>query len=87
MPDDREASSQRPQSSAIGRLDSVCPYCDELLARRPERKTTCPHCSGAIFVRRRPLDRERVLLTEPQVLRIEAEWTALQVWTKRQRGR
>jgi uncharacterized Zn finger protein (UPF0148 family) len=84
MPEDPKATkSPRPKLSEIGRLDSACPYCAEPLARRPERKTICPHCRNAIFVRMRPLDRERVLLTEQQAGKIEAEWTALQIWSKR----
>ncbi len=55
------------------------------MPKRPERKTNCPHCGNAIFVRMRPYDRARVLLTEQQASRIEAEWTAFQIWSKRQR--
>ena len=76
----------RPELSEIGRLDSVCPYCDETLERRPERKTECPHCHKPIFVRSRPFDRQRVLLTEQQTLQIEAEWSRFQIWSKRGRS-
>jgi hypothetical protein len=76
---------QRPRLSELGRLDSLCPYCECELARRPERKTRCPHCGGNVFVRIRPIDRERVLLTEQQTSAVEAEWTALQLWMKRRR--
>jgi hypothetical protein len=38
-----------------------------------------------VFVRIRPIDRERVLLTEQQTSAVEAEWTALQLWMKRRR--
>jgi DNA-directed RNA polymerase subunit RPC12/RpoP len=73
----------RPELSAIGRLDNVCPYCEEELAKKPERKTACPHCGNYIFVRSRPFDRQRVLLTEAQTNQVEAEWTSLQAWSKR----
>ena len=84
MPDDHEVpKSPPPKLSEIGRLDGACPYCGESLAKRPERKTVCPSCRNAIYVRMRPFDRERVLLTEQQASKIEAEWTALQIWSKR----
>jgi uncharacterized Zn finger protein (UPF0148 family) len=61
----------------------VCPYCEEPLPKRPKRKTICPHCGNAIYVRVRPLDRARVLLTEAQTRQVENEWTTYQTWAKR----
>ena len=61
--------------SKIGRLDNVCPNCGVALAKRPGSKTRCQHCGGFIFVRTRPFDRQRVLLTEVEVKTVEAEWT------------
>jgi DNA-directed RNA polymerase subunit RPC12/RpoP len=60
--------------SEIGRLDDVCPNCHTRLASRPGRKTKCQHCSGLIFVRARPFDRQRVLLTEAEAKIVEDEW-------------
>jgi DNA-directed RNA polymerase subunit RPC12/RpoP len=76
---------QRPKLSELGRIDSVCPYCERELSRRPERKSRCPHCGDSVFVRIRPFDRKRVLLTEQQTSAEESEWTALQLWMKRRR--
>jgi DNA-directed RNA polymerase subunit RPC12/RpoP len=59
----------------IGRLENVCPNCGVALAKRPGSKTRCQHCGGFIFVRTRPFDRQRVLLTEAEVNIVEAEWT------------
>jgi hypothetical protein len=61
--------------SKIGRLDNVCPNCEVALAKRPGSKSKCQHCGGFIFVRTRPFDRRRVLLTEAEVTTLEAEWT------------
>ena len=72
-----------PVLSEIGRLDSTCPSCEQPLPKRPERKTACPHCGEWIFVRSRPLDRQRVLLTGQQTTQIEAEWSHFQTWSKR----
>ncbi len=60
--------------TAIGRLDNTCPSCGVVLSQRPSRKTKCPHCGDFIFVRTRPFDRQRVLVTEEQARVLEAEW-------------
>ena len=52
--------------TAIGSLDGVCPHCRSELPVWPARSGPCPFCGGEILVRTRPLDRERVLVTEEQ---------------------
>jgi hypothetical protein len=42
-----------------------CPYCRKALAKKPKRKTKCPHCSKPIYVR------EGKLLTEAQLKAVE----------------
>jgi DNA-directed RNA polymerase subunit RPC12/RpoP len=59
----------------IGRLDNACPNCGAILAQRPGRKAKCPHCGNFIFVRTRPIDRRRVLVTHNQADQLEAEWS------------
>ena len=61
----------------IGRTDSSCPYCGATLAKRPSRKAKCPHCSTFVYVRTRPLDRQRVLLTESDLPTLEAQWAQI----------
>jgi hypothetical protein len=46
-----------------GILANSCPYCGSNLAKRPTRKTKCPNCGEFIYVRTRPIDRQKVLLT------------------------
>jgi uncharacterized Zn finger protein (UPF0148 family) len=72
----RPARSLKVTLTAIGNLDNTCPACGTGLSKRPTRKTKCPHCAAFIFVRTRPLDRQRVLVTEEQSLRLEAEWAS-----------
>ena len=60
--------------TAIGSLDGVCPHCRSELPVWPARSGPCPFCGGEILVRTRPLDRERVLVTEEQAEAVEAEW-------------
>ena len=50
-----------------------CPYCNALLERMPERKKKCPSCGRYIYVKTRPSDRLRVLVTEEGAKQIEAE--------------
>ena len=44
--------------------DTSCPYCNMLLGSMPQRKMKCPSCGQYIFVRTRPSDRQRILVTE-----------------------
>jgi hypothetical protein len=60
--------------TALGRLEGVCPHCRTELPVWPARSGPCAHCGGEILVRTRPLDRERVLVTEAEAEALEAEW-------------
>jgi DNA-directed RNA polymerase subunit RPC12/RpoP len=62
----------------IGKVEDICPYCSTRLSKRPQRKAKCPHCRKFIFVRTRPTDRKRVLVTESQVKEIETQWNEIQ---------
>jgi hypothetical protein len=60
--------------TAIGSLDGLCPYCQHELPAWPSRSGPCERCSGEILVRTRPLDRERVLVTEREAKALEQQW-------------
>jgi len=60
--------------SAIGRLEGVCPHCRAELPAWPARSGPCARCGGEILVRSRPLDRERVLVTEAEAQALEDQW-------------
>ncbi len=62
------------QLTAIGNLDPVCPYCGNQLAKKPGRKAKCPDCGNFIHVRTRPLDNQKVLVTEQQMEAINEQW-------------
>jgi len=66
-----------PELSEVGNLDSVCPYCAAALEKKPSRKKKCPDCNNFIYVRTRPFDRKRVLVTEAQRDLIDVEWSRL----------
>lgn len=62
------------QPKEIGETDAICPYCHAQLAKKPGRKAKCPTCGNYIYVRTRPLDRQRVLVTENECELIERQW-------------
>jgi hypothetical protein len=47
-----------------------CPYCHARLDTAPKAKKMCPSCGKFIFVRTRPSDRQRVLMTEQEAKNI-----------------
>jgi hypothetical protein len=60
--------------TALGRLDGACPNCARDLPAWPTRSGPCPSCGREIYVRSRPIDRERVLVTQADLPRLEFEW-------------
>lgn len=66
-----------PESSgeytAIGNANPICPYCGHKFERMPARKKECPDCKKTFFVRTRPLDNKKVLLTGDQTIEAERQ--------------
>jgi DNA-directed RNA polymerase subunit RPC12/RpoP len=79
---DEKSASTIPDSATtvsdgqIGTTEPRCPYCSAELDKMPGRKKKCPACEHYIYVRTRPSDRQRVLVTEIQAAEIEAQWAA-----------
>ncbi len=67
-------SGESSQLTAIGNIEAICPYCGNRLDRKPGRKKKCPHCDNFIHVRTRPLDNQKVLVTEKQMEAINEQW-------------
>ena len=63
------------KNKSIGNTDAVCPHCDQHLDKMPGRKKKCPHCGEFMFVRTRPSDKKRVLVTLNQAEQIEEQWS------------
>lgn len=59
---------------SYGRTDAICPYCENEFSRRPLAKTKCKSCSGYVYVRTRPTDKQRILLTEADAELVEIQW-------------
>lgn len=51
-----------------------CPSCKEKLQKIPGRKTKCPNCKKFMFVRTRPKDNARIVVTKEQADIIDEEW-------------
>lgn len=54
--------------------EARCPYCDAALNKPPQRKTNCPSCRQAFYVRTRPSDQRKVIVTEQEADAIDQEW-------------
>jgi hypothetical protein len=52
-----------------------CPSCYKALAKIPGRKTQCSHCGEFMFVRTRPKDNTRVVVTKDEADKIDEDWS------------
>lgn len=59
----------------VGNTNAICPYCGQQLDKMPSRKKDCPHCRQPMFVRTRPGDGQRVIVTVGQADQIEEQWS------------
>lgn len=66
--------AKEPQLTPVGNIDAICPYCQRSLDKKPGGKKKCPGCEQFIYVRTRPIDRQKVLLTEAQAQLVEEQW-------------
>jgi len=71
----RKNQKMRRKLQSVGNVDAVCPHCNQPLVKKPGRKKKCPHCGEFIFVRTRPSDEQRVLVTAAQAEEIEEQWS------------
>lgn len=65
--------------SSIGETQSICPYCQEPLEKKPGSKKKCPHCGNFIYVRTRPHDQQKILVKETDLKQIEYLWNVRSV--------
>lgn len=59
----------------VGNIEPICPNCGKALENKPSRKKKCPECGNFMFVRTRPSDNKKVLVTEAQAEVIEEQWS------------
>jgi hypothetical protein len=70
----RDVGMRRTEGPGIGNTEPLCPHCRQRLEKMPARKKKCPGCGEFIYVRTRPADRAKVLVTEAQAAVIEQQW-------------
>lgn len=63
------------QLRALGNLETICPNCSQYLGKRPGKKAKCPQCGQFIYIRTRPSDKQRVLVTEAQAKEVDEQWS------------
>lgn len=64
-------------SEPLDQRKAECPYCHGSLEKVPGAKTKCPHCHEAFFVRTRPKDGARVVVTADEARQFDKDWA---VW-------
>lgn len=69
-----DESENKPYVEPKDLRTNKCPYCSATLKKVPGRKTKCPECQQFMFVRTRPQDNARVVVTEEQAEQIEEDW-------------
>lgn len=74
-------SPKQIQSSQItnnqDQRKAECPYCNITLKKIPGAKTKCPNCGEFMFVRTRPKDQNRVIVTKTEADKIDEEWSII----------
>jgi hypothetical protein len=70
----KPASSEQ-QHTPVDKRKAECPYCGQQLNKIPGSKTKCPHCSNFMYVRTRPKDNARVVVTKEEAEIIEEDWS------------
>jgi hypothetical protein len=76
-PPPRHGPSWRVVLTDIGVASPNCPYCAHAFEKMPQRKRSCPKCSGVLYSRKRAIDGTKVLLTETQARDGEAQGALL----------
>ncbi len=71
---DKFLGKRKPKYQTLGNTEPVCPYCHRSLAKMPGRKTKCLFCANYMYVRTRPVDKKRVVVTEQDAAKIDEQW-------------
>lgn len=64
----------KPKLRYIGVTSPTCPFCEQSLEKMPEQSQKCPHCGEYVYVRVRPIDERRILVTESQIQIVDEQW-------------
>lgn len=72
-PSQKTEAPQEPKD----KRKAECPSCGGVLEKVPGAKTKCPHCGEFMFVRTRPKDNARVVVTKDEADKIDEEWAVV----------
>ena len=65
----------RPRlNKQLGTDTPNCPYCGIPLSKMPVRATVCKSCKNKFYVRTRPYDEKKIIMTEKDIQELDAEW-------------
>lgn len=70
----KDGDSSKRNNKSKDERKAECPYCNGVLDKVPGAKTKCPCCKKFIFVRTRPQDEVRVVVTAEDADKIDEEW-------------
>jgi len=70
-----QPKTENQQREQKDKRKAECPNCHKALSKIPGAKTRCPHCGEFMFVRTRPKDNVRVVVTKTEADKIDEEWT------------
>jgi len=71
---DKFLGKHKPKYETLGNTEPVCPCCAKPLDKMPGRKTKCPFCANYMYIRTRPADKKRVVVTEQDAAKIDEQW-------------
>jgi len=71
---DKLFGKPKQKYETLGNTEPICPYCARPLEKMPGRKTKCPFCANFMYVRTRPADKKRVIVTEQDAAKIDEQW-------------
>jgi len=71
---DKLFGKPKQKYETLGNTEPICPYCAKPLEKMPGRKTKCPFCANFMYVRTRPADKKRVIVTEQDATKIDEQW-------------
>jgi len=71
---DKLFGKPKPKYERLGNTEPVCPYCAKPLDKMPGRKIKCPFCANYMYVRTRPADKKKVVVTKQDAAKIDEQW-------------
>ncbi len=65
------------QQKTLDKRKAECPYCHRILSKIPAKKTRCPYCGEFMFVRTKPKENYRLVVTKQEADQIDEDWSII----------